>query len=508
LRRRTEALLALAILLAQALPAAAQRDAGATTGFVPAGHWSVGAARRLQTLGLAPRGFGPGDGTPLVGELGRAFAAAAERAGAERPDVAPLVQGWADRFAREFHRVGEQPEGIRLTHAAVFGGGLLEQGGLAPGTGFPDSAGMGPPLPRPEPGGVTGDVGAELGLGGFGAAAARLLAGPDDLDVVEAYAVLGAGPVGIWGGRRSVGLGSGMGGGVVLTAEPGLAAGPAPGGSFDGVGGFLREPVRLPGVLRHLGPIRFTTFVARLERSEPVLRPWFWAARGSIEPHERVTLGVNRGAMFGGEGTADVTLRNIAYMLIGKHGGGGSEFENHVVAVDLRVRPPLGRLPLAFSIEWGFEDSAGAWRDVPGVVAGAELGAVPGLPAVAVGVERTSFGESCCGNPAWYRHWLFREGWTHGGREFGHPLGGHGSEWLFWTRTDLAKLRLEGRLFRRDRGGENLYAPDRQGSSAGGRLGAEWAATPSLAAVVSVGGESGASGWRASGARAGLRWVR
>ena len=133
-------------------------------------------------------------------------------------------------------------------------------------------------------------------------------------------------------------------------------------------------------------------------------------------------------------------------------------------------RAPTGALPLLLYIEWGSEDSAGAWWDVPGIVAGAEVAAVPGLPWLSVLVERSSFEGSQSGNPPWYRHPIgFHDGWSTRGELLGHPLGGHGLEWLVQARSNLmdGRLQLMTRGFTRTRRAENVYAPVRAGSSTG-----------------------------------------
>ncbi|HUF77116.1 MAG TPA: hypothetical protein VMM35_12600 [Longimicrobiales bacterium] len=86
---------------------------------------------------------------------------------------------------------------------------------------------------------------------------------------------------------------------------------------------------------------------------------------------------------------------------------------------------------------------------------------------------------SCCGNPPWYHHFELYDLWTAGGRPLGHLLGGHGTEWRAYVRgsgTDT-RFRLEVDAFRRQRGAENLFAPERIGRSHRGIAGATWAAT-------------------------------
>jgi hypothetical protein len=181
---------------------------------------------------------------------------------------------------------------------------------------------------------------------------------------------------------------------------------------------------------------------------------------------------VSRAAIFGGEGAQPITPRNLTHMLIGKHGSGGSSFENQVVAADAWFRPPLPGLPLVTYMEWGFEDSAGAWKNAPGFLVGAHVPAVPGLPALWLRGEWTSFAPSCCGNPMWYRHHFYQGGWATAGVPLGHRLGGHGREWAFTAGGTAAegRVRLAGTWLNSWRGEENLFAPDRQGTARGGRL--------------------------------------
>jgi len=187
-------------------------------------------------------------------------------------------------------------------------------------------------------------------------------------------------------------------------------------------------------------------------------------------------------------------------VMIGKHAGQGSEVDNQIAAVDAWYRVPINVVPLAVYAEWGSEDSAGAWKDVPGIVVGGEIASVPGLPGLSLGIERVSFAPSCCGNPIWYRHWRFLDGWAADGRLLGHPLGGHGTEWRLSLRLDSqdARLRLRGDAFARDRGEENVFAPDRAGESRGGVLHVTLRLASRLELMMYGLHERGKSGWRES----------
>ncbi|HSH44781.1 MAG TPA: capsule assembly Wzi family protein, partial [Longimicrobiales bacterium] len=420
--------------------------------FVPAGHWSLDAARRLHGMGLIP-GYDPLLEAQYAHELAAAFARAA--ASGTGPGRA-LAAGYHARFLEEWGPV-VVADGDVAAMARVEVGARRLTGRLLAGRGLPGADDwLGP---------VQAEDMAGPWVGGAGylranrvAVAGRWSTDERGAPTPVAYGLVGLGPVGVWGGFRNGGLGAGPAAGLVLTR---LAPRP-------GAGVQLMRPVTLPWVFRHLGPVRFSTAFYRMDRNGDFRNPWLWETRGTIEPHPRLQLGVSRGIMFGGEGNYEATLQRVAYMLVGKHSGW---FDDQIIAVTAQYRVPVD-VPLVTYLRWGFEDSAGAVRDVPGVVLGVESPAVPGLPALALGLVRTSIARSCCGNPIWYRNHAFRGGWADDGEALAHPLGGHGVEWLTWGRLDLleSRLQLDGTAFYRDRGEENLYAPAREGGSVGGSL--------------------------------------
>ncbi|MGH7448971.1 MAG: capsule assembly Wzi family protein, partial [Longimicrobiales bacterium] len=239
--------------------------------------------------------------------------------------------------------------------------------------------------------------------------------------------------------------------------------------TFEGIGIHVREPFSFPWLLRVLGASRIEIVGGRISRNGRVESPNVVFGRFTASPFsDRFTLGVNRGAIFGGEGNG-VTLGRLIGLIAGLHNFG---FENQVISAVMRYRPPVGTLPLELYLEFGADDTAGAVRDVPTYITGFDVAAVPGLPALAIGFEHTRYSGSCCGNPPWYRNVFFRGSWSDEGRLFAHPLGGHGYEWLAHGRLDLpgsgVLLRAEG--FNRWRGHENLFAPERAGLSVGGTV--------------------------------------
>jgi hypothetical protein len=301
-----------------------------------------------------------------------------------------------------------------------------------------------------------------------------------------------------------VGYGPARGGGIVLTG-----ASPLVRAQLQTI-----RPVRLPSVLGYLGETTLHTSVSRLSEPRHPGDPWFWSARVGFSPHRRLQLGINRASVFGGDSIATpVTAGNVAKMFLGLL---SKDFENQVIAADLRWRLPTERvLPATAYFEWGSEDASGAWWKVPGRTFGLLLPRLGG--AWAGGAEYTIFGPQCCGNPSWYMHASQPGGWVYDHRPLGHPLGGEGWEALAYGQADLldARLRLDARAFVRRRGQEglarpervsNLYAPDRAGGSVGGSVDAAWRLAPRFDARVAVYRDAG-DGWREQTLRADFSYL-
>jgi hypothetical protein len=457
---------------ADSVPARALRGAGSL--LVPRDHWSLEALARLDAFPATGAAVPWGMGTPTRREVLQALEAAAEAAGAAE---AALARAYLERFREEAwledsDAEGSDPEGSDpegWSPRWISGHWDLavgrRYGALGTGAGRYEFI---PPEPLGEARHLDGDLAGALEVGRIGVAG-RVRIGEDGEPVArEAYLAGRIRGVDLWAGRRAPAFGGTRSGSIVLGGRVPL----------DGGGLALAGPRTLPSFLRHLGPVRFESHLARLHESGDLRHPWFWSARGTVAPHPRLALALNRAAMFGGEGNAPMTVKNVALMLLGSRARelpgdlGRSFFANQIASLELRWRPPLERVPTTFYLEWGLEDSAGAWWTVPGIVAGVQVAALPGAPGVSLGIERTHFAPECCEDPPWYRHAAFTAGWADQGVPLGHPLGGEGDEWLLYGRADLldARLRTGWRLFHRDRKGDNLFMPTREGSSLGGAL--------------------------------------
>lgn len=450
-------LLGLLVGAALALPGAAGAQASP---LLPPDHWAVEAVWRIEALGLVPEFLAAERSIPrrVAGEVLREAADEAETRGAA---WAGLTADWVARFAEEFPEAGDTAAspGARLLGGSAAAGYRSATGRVAPGLGEFEPNRTGPaPLPDQS----------ELWAG---ADLAARIADPLTISAVPVVSTEGielprwevAAGWRNWSlvaGRGAVGYGIAEGGGVLLS---GL-------GVVDRVEVATARPFRFPGFLRRLGPVTFHTFLARIPGDRHPGDPVLAGVRLSGRIHPRITLAGQRAALIGGSATGnEVTVGRLWQSLIGQYGG----VEDQIASVEARVHLPTESfLPTTLYCEWGAEDTSGAFTNVPGVLCGAMVPALPGVPTVAMGVERTYFGARCCDNPPWYRHKNFPGSWALEEEALGHPLGGEGSEWLAFARGDLldARLRLEARAFRRERSGENLFVPGREGGSLGGGM--------------------------------------
>ncbi len=447
----------------------APRDSSAThrspvSPLLPLDHWSVRAATRARDLGLAP-GFFPAQRSVHRAAVAAALADAVERASAAGGRHGELTTRWLRRFQEEFPEYEEGGGRGGLLGGAARVRVVDERGLLEPAFSMWDARRA--PLPR---------VGAQEWAAGVTAAVrvgplalmVEPMAGQDGVRVPRWNAEAFAGPFSFGFGREGVGYGPARSGGIVLSGTVPLVRAQV-----------QMHPVRLPSLLRHLGPTTLHTSLTRLEEPRHPGKPWFWSARMGFQPHARVEAGITRAAVFGGDSiSTPVTAGNVARMFLGVL---SHDFENQVVSLDLRWRLPSERvLPATAYMEWGAEDASGAWWTVPGRTFGVLFPDIPGAPSLQGGMEYTRFGTLCCGNPPWYVHLSLPGGWVYRGDPLGHPLGGEGGQATVYADADLmdARLRVSTRGFLRNRGdaglrlpqrGGNLYAPLR-GRSVGGSV--------------------------------------
>jgi hypothetical protein len=402
--------------------------------------------------------------------------------------VARLANAYLARFLEEFSLSGSS---VQLYERSVGAQYVNLTGRAAPGSGYIKEEDWKGAQPLSD---VSQRRGVIRAAGTLGFVAAQINAAGNRANVNwdETHGLLRVGPLELWGGRRGIKLGPASG--LVLSGNA----------QIEGAGFELARPVYLPWILRHAGQFHFEAFGSRLAQNGRRNRPWFWGARGSLQPLPYLTLGVNRSAIFGGDGhPADVL--DILQMVAGGYGGQSGDFENQVVSVDARLAIAAPQ-PFEFYVEWAADDGSGMWKKAPAITVGSMIPTFRVLPSAFAGVEFTTvFRKPECCNTYWYRNVFFRGSWSIDDVALGHPLGGHGTEWALRFGVDPAdaRVRLRARLLARDRGEENLFAPERAGRSIGFEGGFAWRLK--LAELEVIGSVEDGRGWRSSALRAGVR---
>lgn len=77
------------------------------------------------------------------------------------------------------------------------------------------------------------------------------------------------------------------------------------------------EPFHLPGILRHIGPVRIDQFFGRLEGGSYVVHPFIYGQKLNFQPFPFLEIGIGRTVTIGGEGGDALTTGNVLYSLIG-----------------------------------------------------------------------------------------------------------------------------------------------------------------------------------------------
>lgn len=492
-----------------------RRSLNAASPFLPAESWAVAAVRRLDALGLAGDDFAFGDGSLTRHAVGRVLRDAVEKAKREQPQLEPMASMYWSRFAREFRATARAlgdsgQQSAAPVEGSVRAGFARQTGRLFPVRVTSGREGIGP-FPRADLSEPTGTVGATLLAGRYFVAALEGQYTDERLTFGESHAVVGWRKVAVWAGRRAPAFGPGTGGGLLFSGTAPLAGG----------GVALTEPVRLPSVLRHMGAIRFEALLARLDSNADIRHPWIVASHASLSPHPRLLVGVTQSFMFGGDGLPPLTFKNFKSLYGGKRLENSTNlagFENGLASAELRFRPPIPGVPMVLYLEMGAEDthsdlsSKAPWRVVPARVMGVHFPAIGRSTSLSLGLEHTYFSGPCSGcsyYATWYRHYLFKDGWTANRQPIGHALGGDGREWLasgVWDDVG-GRLRVTGRVFRRNRGPYNIYSPLLAGSSTGGRLDGMYQLGSRSRVLFDGSAERTASGVGQSSFFAGAQWV-
>lgn len=453
--------------------------------FISAEHWSFDVLRRLDDAGLLPRGADLARQSIPQEEAARLLAYA---------DSAAATH-YLERFRREFKAPGR---GFVQQNMGAVARGI--RNAFAPGIGYDTLAWTGA---RALDDATDWRYAFSMGLTYAPHLAIGLDAEIGGDDVAASQFIFTAGHFGAWTGFRPLGYGVGNGGGLVLNEFLNQN------GGVPQFGVFLPRALRMP----LLGHVRFEMHAGKIDNvlnlngAQRELEPWFWTARGSFEPLPYLRIGINRAMMFGGAGNTPATFERVLKNIVGIYTDNGeSNFANQIISIDFRLRVP--GLPVIAYLDWGSEDAAGGWWDVPAIMGGVKYARMDSSYDVAIGVEHVQFTRSCCSNGIWYRHAWFRGSWADGERMLGHPLGGHGREWRVFADGSVDGGRLTGHaaVFARRRRAENILAPQWEGKSTGVEAGTDAEITNRFWLQIEGEYERGAADWSTARWSAALRY--
>jgi hypothetical protein len=198
------------------------------------------------------------------------------------------------------------------------------------------------------------------------------------------------------------------------------------------------EPFRLPWLLKYLGPIKVTAFMAQLDNHRddfPDAKVGAW--RIGLAPFRHVELGFNRVFQFGGKGRKGLNGGDFFRLLFtqGSDDPNSALNVNNVMSLDVTLRlPDLDRyLPIArdmaLYLDFGWDDTTTGLivPDRPGGVGGAYLTGFLGDPKLDLRVEyaRTSNIQ--------FTHGTYTSGFTNRKSVLSHHIGTDGNE--IYTRV-------------------------------------------------------------------------
>jgi Capsule assembly protein Wzi len=264
-----------------------------------------------------------------------------------------------------------------------------------------------------------------------------------DLSLLEGKAAVALGPFEISAGRQALWWGQGRHGSLILTDN-------AP--PLDMLRITNPVPLRLPWLLRYLGPFRFDVFWSRLEDDRVVPKPYFAGLRLTLEPVPWFEIGASRTVIFGGEGRPDVNLPDFFTILGGKNQGGSEDTSNQIAALDGRLRlPVLGGMELYG--EWGGEDEAAGSLANTAWLGGLFLAGPDPAGRLSLRLEFADLSRLDNNSAPWYRHGLYASGYTYKGRILGEAVGGAARDLYSELRAILsADLTLSLSLDYQERG--------------------------------------------------------
>jgi len=230
-----------------------------------------------------------------------------------------------------------------------------------------------------------------------------------DVDLIEGYGKVMAGPIEIEVGKDSLWWGPGRHGSILLSnnATP-----------FTMIKITNPQPMQLPWILKALGPFRSQWFLTELGDDRILPETKLTGIRWSSRPHPMWELGMSRVIMFGGRGVPRVDLFDYAEMFLR---GSEQASNNQIAGFDTSILIPLGDNPLLRSVKFysdaAGEDESGGWPSKWSYLLGLQFNDI-----LRTGRTDLRF-EYADTHQVLYTHNLYTSGYTFDDRVIGHHAG-------------------------------------------------------------------------------------
>ena len=230
--------------------------------------------------------------------------------------------------------------------------------------------------------------------------------------LVEGYGSLNFWNIELTAGRQALWWGPGAHGALLLSdnARP-----------FDLIKLTNPQPFALPWIFRHIGLLKLTGFVTMLEEDRDFANPYLAGLRLDLKPHQYVSIGFSRVAIFGGAGR-HVDAGVVWDVITAGNENVAGEPGNQIASIDAKVVLPFSFQKAVIYAELGGEDEAGALPSRVAYLMGAYLPGAFGFERLDLRVE---YAQTYIGKypGMWYNHHVYTTGYTYDGRVIGHHMG-------------------------------------------------------------------------------------
>lgn len=194
------------------------------------------------------------------------------------------------------------------------------------------------------------------------------------------------------------------------------------------------SPFKLPWIFERIGYIKPTVFLTHLEEDRDFPRANLLGMRFDFKPAKSFGFGVSRVFMFGGEGKGSLSFPDWVKVFFAAddsehnkspiNGNQLASIDAHYVYVNRSGYLPFSGIKLY--TEWGAEDSSGKTKTPSGRanIYGFYADEFLWVDDLDLRVEWANTARNERYGPTWYRHGVYKSGYTYYGRVMGHHMGG------------------------------------------------------------------------------------